>query len=714
MLRWITVCLLLSATAVGLVWVVSPKIIIEPSAVSAPPSNFKDKETPPPHSVTSNWDSQGTLLRLIEFPKARSGNFSASIIIPNANLVIAEVQDVPSEKDGILLFIGTDVEEGEVVPPEKQLPPAQLGFLAVPLKSGEKPKDGEKTWTHKDVTYRRMRPDDELKPNRIALFTDERKVRKLKRGDVVKKGQLLALVDPKKAFDDVAVRVAKLNGSEADRVGSQEQMKTYLVKHRRILEGERITAGATSQDERDATWMQYQKFLNEEKLKAAEVIKAQRELNAGLTDLRMFEIRAGIDGVVKDISKNGVGEAIKVNETVLQIHNPNRLRVEGLLEVQEALKLKKGMKVIVEASRPESPRLVIPGHLGAVTCVAVSKGKHPVIISGSEDETLRGWDSTTGARLWELEGLRSAVRAAACTPSRAKRNLVLFGCADGSARILDPDNIKEKPRDLSERHQGAVNTVAFSPNGELCATGGDDTYIRLWDTATGKLLHRLRGAHRNSVTSVQFATDKKLVSAGRDNRLAVWDISGNYPKEVRPEFSDRGGEVAQLGVSPDGKTVLFDQGKELRLLSLADKSMEGTLQNPSDDVTFSTLALFSPDGKTILTNGPAAGKLQLWRTPLEQSRASELRQFVWTKGVATCGAFAPEDNFVVTGTQDRQVLVWSMPEQKEVESRLEANLTLVDLARDTESLKVRVWAELQNPGWLIPGSRATMVVPPQK
>ena len=52
--------------------------------------------------------------------------------------------------------------------------------------------------------------------------------------------------------------------------------------------------------------------------------------------------------------------------------------------------------------------------------------------------------------------------------------------------------------------------------------------------------------------------------------------------------------------------------------------------------------------------------------------------------------------------------------KKEVESSLEGRLTLVEKALDTQSRQVRVWAELSNPGWLIPGSRATMVVPPQK
>src|SRR5262249_5205281 len=234
------------------------------------------------------------------------------------------------------------------------------------------------------------------------------------------------------------------------------------------------------------------------------IIEAQRELSASMTDLKMHEIRAAIDGTIKVIYKNSQGDAVKPLEAIMQIQNPGRLRVEGLLDVQEAFKLKEGMPVIVEASRPEPPRLILSGHLRPVTCVAVSKGKRPVIVSGSEDETLRVWDSATG-RTW-LVRLNRVARAAGCTPPGSEHNLVLFGCADGTAGLLDLDKISPDAaaRDLAERHQKAINGVAFSPDGERCATCSDDRTICLWKTETGELLYRLPAVHRNAVTSVQF------------------------------------------------------------------------------------------------------------------------------------------------------------------------------------------------------------------
>jgi WD40 repeat protein len=733
MLRWISVCLLLSVTAIASVWLVAPKTIAdapkkpdEPAPLPRPPEAQPQaapaaepfaapRAEPPVGSVAPS-----LRLELVEYQKVNKDQpLTEPIVIPNAALVIDRQQEVSTEKEGVISFIGTDVQPGETVPEDKKLPDAELGFLAVPVGAHEDIPESEKFRFEGNPTwYRRAKETDQLEPGKVVLSREIRQVRKLKYGDWVKRGQLLALINPRKSFDDVSIKVEKLKGADKDRLASQKQKEEYYRRYQSMMDQNRKVPGSVSKDDYMAADLQSKKFGFEEALKAAEVASKQRELNAALTDLRMHEVRAAIDGKVRQIYKNHQGEAVKAYELVLQLQNPDWLRVEGLLEVQEALKLKEGMEVTVEASRPDDPRLIIRGHLNTVNCVAVSKGKRPVIVSGSEDETLRGWDSASGARLWMLRGLKSAVRAAACSPPNAKRNLVLFGCADGTVRLLDLDNAHSdaKPQEMNERHQQAINGVAFSPDGETCATCGEDRSICLWKTETGELLHRLTAAHRGPVTSVQFASANRLVSAGQDKHLIVWDVEGGRPPvRIPPNFEGRGGEVAQLGVSPDGRVVLFDQGKELRLQSLADKQIEGTLQNPSDSMNFSTMALFSPDGKTILTNGSAPGKLQLWRTPTAQGRGSELRQFIWTKGTATCGAFAPEDgSFAVTGTQDHQVLVWTMPEKKEAESRLSAHLILVEKHLDTQSRQVRVWAELKNPGWLIPGMRATMVVPPQQ
>src|SRR5262249_13001572 len=158
-------------------------------------------------------------------------------------------------------------------------------------------------------------------------------------GDWVKRGQLLAMVDPKKSFDDVTMKVAKLDGADFDRQASGKKRDEYNRRWLTMLEQNRRVPGSVPKDEVEAARLQRDNYAFEEKPKGATVTEAQRALNAALTDLRMHEIRAAIDGVVKVIYKNHQGEAVKPYESVLQIQDPSRLRVEGLLDVQEAQKL---------------------------------------------------------------------------------------------------------------------------------------------------------------------------------------------------------------------------------------------------------------------------------------------------------------------------------------------------------------------------------------
>ncbi len=305
---------------------------------------------------------------------------------------------------------------------------------------------------------------------------------------------------------------------------------------------------------------------------------------------------------------------------------------------------------------------------------------------------------------------RNPVRSLACTgPAAETGNLLLAGFADGVARLYNLSDLKRGSVPVGQCNQAAVTSVAFSPDGKLCLTAGEDRSIQVWEVEVNdgrpsvKQLHHLADAHRAGVTHVGFIPSSSpattsFYSVGRDNRMTFWTMEGTHrPTTVEDqELAQRTGDVTVLG--SDGKNVLVDQGSELRLHSLADRTqIEGRLRNPPGSANFTTLALFAPDGKTILTNCASEGRLQLWRTPptTTKGRGSELRQLMWTTGVATCGAFAPQDRFVATGTQDQCVLVWDMPSNEEIDRRLEAKITFIEKGRESSSLQVRLWAELE-------------------
>jgi WD40 repeat protein len=721
MFRWLAVCVLLCAGTFGLVSLITGRIPDGPKP-SPPPSDkpkdggpiFIGNGDPRPPQEPKEFVPEvapGVVSPVFVFPDAND-NRSQFRVVQNAHIMSMEKVLVPCEyeRGGMLLALGTPLKPGEKVQPGQKVFPVDTAFLAVEVKPGDKQSPNEPEFflgKDKKTSYRMARKEDRLDPEKVFVAKWTRYFRKLDVGDKVETGQTLAQINPQLAIADLQTKVAKLDASEADRRASGKTKDEAKRRYDSMINSNLRVPGSVSLDDVAGALLSVHRYTEEEIAKNNAVVVAQSELNAVNATLSQHEIKSLISGEIRVIYKSR-GEAVKNLEPVMEIQNLKELRVEGLMEEQETRDLRNGQPVLIEPSRPTSG-LTLSGHLGEVTCVAVTKNS--VIVSGSEDRTLRGW-TREGKRLWVLPH-GSAVRAVATSPKKAKSNLVLSGASDGTGRLLNLDNLKDAPTPvlLAERHRGPINCVAFSPDGETCVTGGEDRTICLWDTATGKLKHRIPAAHRAPVTSLQFASDNQLISAG-GNEMTVWNLTGDRAtKDPNLEFERRGGDVAQLGVSPDGKTVLFDQGKEIRLLSLSDQQIEGAVQNFSGSRPFSGMALFAPDGKTILTNGGAEGRLQLWRSPAGLKRASELRQFVCGNSNANGAAFAPDGSFVVAGTQDQKVLVFDMPKADEVERNLIGEIYYVEKALDSNAHQVRVWAVIKDvPEWLTPGGTATMVI----
>ena len=150
-----------------------------------------------------------------------------------------------------------------------------------------------------------------------------------------------------------------------------------------------------------------------------------------------------------------------------------------------------------------------------------------------------------------------------------------------------------------------------------CATAGDDKRIGIWEDGSGKFLYWLHAedglsAHQGAVTSLRFCPDGQLVSAGRDNVVKVWKLGADAGSLVRVH-TGRTCEVAQLGVSPEGRRVLLDLGEEMRILDRDSGKWLGSLHSRRQG-RFQGLAEFSPSGRLVLT-ASSNQRLQLWRVP---------------------------------------------------------------------------------------------------
>ncbi|MCI0459173.1 MAG: WD40 repeat domain-containing protein [Gemmataceae bacterium] len=620
------------------------------------------------------------------WPRARR-----ELVIAEASVHPIDKQEISAGRDGILLFVGERVYAEDPLA-TSALPTASILYGGAPL----------------TMTYRPW-----------------------KQGDYVEYDQMLALVDPTKAMNELLYKKAKVKAAEANyqaAIATANEAEARMARARRL---EKVLP----EEEVSAAVLTHVKYRQEEIAKKEEVRLAEVEELQAVADLRQHEVRNKMRGKgIVGIVYRQLNEGVKNLEPVLQVYSVSRLRVEGLLEAQYADQLKdpSKMRVIVEPIHEMAPERLPLGskaHRGEVNSVAFSHSpRGPLFVSGSEDRTVGVW-KLAGGEAPEVLHHETAVRVVACSPPVAGRRICLAGCADGKVYVWDLDKL-DAPLHKIEAHRDAITALAFSPDGKFVASGGQDNALCLWEVQTGKLLytfdheHGVDNPHQGTVTALHFTPQGKLVSAGRDNTLRVWALHEKGPRlEGEPVFN-RGGSVTHPGVSADGKLMVFDQGRTLQLLSVEKHRPMAVLKNQATATPFETIALFSPDSSLLLTAGANEGRMQLWRTPTATSRAYEVRQLVPTeRSAVTSAAFSPDGRLAVSGTKDGYVHLWIMPTAKQLQEhriRLDPQqqpLRLANVDRALDGSKMRVTLHLDNPetpefrdGRLRPGNRVTLVI----
>lgn len=601
-------------------------------------------------------------------PIAVNASSADPIVIPNCHLAVIAKEDVPSQREGVILYIGTPLQPGENAPADR----------VIFHRAGEK----------------------------------EIKIRQLREGDLVQAGQIIAQLNDSVQQDDLAIKIGRVKAAEAD---LQATLKTRDEAKWRYDQEVRAAAngipGVTSVQDVRGMKLTYERLVEEALSKKEAVHLAELERDQARTVVGMYQIRSTITGVVKAIHHKP-GEAVKALDAVVTVQDLSRLRAEGFIDGQYVNRIHQGMTVAVEPTIQRGPIHTYLGHLQDVTAVAVSNDTPPRVVSASEDGTVRVWDPASSHEQ-AIFHHPDAVRAITCTPPGADMNWCLSSDGAGVARLWDLRGNDDKPvRELKGAHHGAITCVAFSPDGKQCATGGEDCEVCLWDTTTGRLLYHLPVAHRGPVTSIQFTPQAGLISTGMDNTLRIWKLGRTGGKLVRT-FDHRWGDVKQLGVSQDGRLVTFDQAKTLRILSLPEGRTEAVLQCPNGAANFANFALFSPHARLLLTAAASEGPLQIWRLRGPHVRAHELWQLVSAEhGLPSCAALAADGSMIVTAAHDR-VFSWPVPTGQEIDRQQIATITLVERTVESAAGQTRVWAELSNPdGQLLPGTSVTLVVYP--
>src|SRR5947209_5382550 len=83
-------------------------------------------------------------------------------------------------------------------------------------------------------------------------------------------------------------------------------------------------------------------------------------------------------------------------------------------------------------------------------------------------------------------------------------------------------------------HSEVIMSVAFSPDGRICASGSRDQTIKLWDTQTGRLLRTLM--QPTPLASLAFSPDGRRLGASTDSTALDNQVE---EQKLAPESKDK-------------------------------------------------------------------------------------------------------------------------------------------------------------------------------
>jgi len=227
---------------------------------------------------------------------------------------------------------------------------------------------------------------------------------------------------------------------------------------------------------------------------------------------------------------------------------------------------------------------------------------------------------------------------------------------------------------LLKGHTEPVDTVAFSKDCKTAASGGNDFVIKIWDVATRKLLRTIP-AHKDAngyslvVRSLAFSPDGKTLASGTGSwthdtsnadSVRLWDVASG--KELHAISPDGHQTIASLAFSPDGKILACGGDDDITFWNADSGAMVRTLSSPDRDFPTSSVA-FSPDGKMLASGGGDEnfGRVQLW----DVATGKQLRDLKGHERVVNDVAFSPDGKTLATGGLDELVKLWNVSTGKE-------------------------------------------------
>jgi len=221
---------------------------------------------------------------------------------------------------------------------------------------------------------------------------------------------------------------------------------------------------------------------------------------------------------------------------------------------------------------------------------------------------------------------------------------------DGSIRLWSIENIYPvyELQTIFPAHQGDVNVLAFSPDGNLIASGGNDGEVFVWDVKTGKMIKKLDA--EDIVLGLVFSPDGKTLIAGLSTKeeFDIWNTDTWGLQKTFP-----GDQAYGLAISADGSKIVSAGGgiSEANLWDFKTGKLLFKLVKDTDGMALAVS--YDSNGKFVALGG-GGDTVFIWDVATGNS-AWELNTGL---DVTQAVAFSPDGTRIATG--GNRVRIWSL------------------------------------------------------
>ncbi len=218
---------------------------------------------------------------------------------------------------------------------------------------------------------------------------------------------------------------------------------------------------------------------------------------------------------------------------------------------------------------------------------------------------------------------------------------------DRSIRLYFADNGEEIQRMQDEF---LCTSIAFSPKGDILATGSVERVVKLWDIRTGECLATLEG-HEYPVLALAFSPDgNKLVSGSGDTTLMIWDVENHSRLN---HMKGHGFYVVTCDWDPQDNRIV--SGSVDANICEWDSNSGEMIQRHSEHRAAVHNVRFSPDGSR-LASGSSDLHVILWDSAGTPMKVAHVLQGHNTEVRAL--SFSEDGKYLASGSSDKTIYLW--------------------------------------------------------